>query len=217
MIPGRWRALPSPSRHGPNGGCRTRSSSRSSPLWSWSWQDCCATPSTLGQVIDAMGRRVLGSDSLHAADVARDHHGSRARDLASDAAPDSRRCPVAGDAKGSGGTGHRVCAREFVAELGIQSGVQCRARARDRETRRRRRLPCPGGGQLSRARQRVGAGAQRLGGIADGHARCPAAGDPRDRRSRRHRARGHHRLPRTRFSCGRVSSPCSSRSSSSRR
>ena len=61
--------------------------------------------------------------------------------------------------------------------------------------------------------------AQGLSGSAALQMATPGALQPQirdDRRARRSRSRRHHRLPRTRSSCGRASCPCSSRSSSSR-
>ena len=66
-------------------------------------------------------------------------------------------------------------AGEFVAELGIQPGLQRGAGARGRAPGRGRRLPRARGRELSRPRQRVGAGAQRIGRAADGHAGRAAA------------------------------------------
>jgi short-chain fatty acids transporter len=65
---------------------------------------------------------------------------------------------------------------------------------RGRAARGRRGLPGARRGQCPGSRQHLGTRAQWIRCAADGHARRPAAADPRHRVARRHGARRHHRL-----------------------
>ena len=78
-------------------------------------------------------------------------------------------------------------------------------RDRDRAAGGRRRLSRAGRRQHARARQHLGAGPQRIGRAADGHARRAAAADPRHRVARRHGARRHDPVPPHDLLCGRAS------------
>ncbi len=138
-----------------------------------------------------VGRRLLEPDPVHDADVARHHHRARAGDVGADARRDQRHRRLAADAARRGGAGRVLCDGQLVVQLGLQPDLQRRAGARGRAPRAQRRLSRAGGGELHGARQHLGAGAERIGGTANGHARRPAASDPRHRRRRRHRARRH--------------------------
>ena len=162
-----------------------------------------------------VGQRLLGPDPVHAADVAHHHHRPRARDVGADGEGDSRDRRLGGDAARRRRARHVLRARDIVVQLGLQPGVQRRARARSGAACDGRRLSRAGGGEHARHRQHLGAGAQRIGGAADGDARArcsrrfatssrPAASSP---------AASFHSA--TRSSSGRASSRCWSRSSSS--
>ena len=134
-----------------------------------------ATPSTLGQVVDAWGRGFwdLIPFTLQMAMVIITGH------VLATSRPMRRlirSSQVAFDAAGRGGAGDLLRAGELVAELGLQPGVQRGAGARGRAPRRGGRLPRARGRELSRARQRLGAGPQRLRRAADGHAGRASAG-----------------------------------------
>ena len=150
------------------------------------------TPSSLPQVIDAWGTRLVGVDPIHAADGTHHHHRARARDLAAGGTGHSQGGGMADDAA------QRRCARdvlrhdELMVQLGIQPHLQRRARARNRASRRGRRLSSARRRQLPRPRQHLGARVERIGCLANGHAGSAAAADPGDRRPRRHgRGRAH--------------------------
>ncbi len=103
---------------------------------------------------------------------------------------------------------------ELVVQLGLQPDLQRGARARGRAARRGRRLPRARGGELPRPRQHLGAGAERIGGAADGDARRAAAADPRHRRRRAESSRAASFRFATRSFFGRASCRWWSRSSS---
>ena len=172
-----------------------------------------ATPSTADPDRRCVGPRLLGSDPLHAADVAGDHHRSRARDVAADGCghPDGRR--LAAHAARRRRARHVLRPCELVDQLGLQPDLQRRARARSRAARERRRLSGARRRELSRPRQHLGAGAQRLRRPADGDTRRAPAADPRHRRARRRGAGRHHPVPPHDFSVAVHRRPCSSKSS----
>ena len=116
---------------------------------------------------------------------------------------------VAANAARRGGAGHVLRAGELVVQLGLQPDLQRGAGARSGAARRRRGLPRARGGELSRPRQHLGAGAQRIGGAADGDARRVAAADPRHRRRRRRSCRAASSRSATRSFSGKASSRCS--------
>ena len=104
---------------------------------------------------------------------------------------------------------------DVVVQLGLQPDLQRGAGEGGGAARRRRRLPRARGGEHARHRQHLGAGPQRIGGAADGHARRAAAADPRHRRRRRPGAGRHHPVPRHDLPLAKLRLGRRSRSSSS--
>ena len=89
---------------------------------------------------------------------------------------------VAAHAARRRGAGDVLRDGQLVVQLGLLPDLQRGAGARGGAARRGRRLPRARRRELPRPRQHLGAGAQRIGGAADGHARRAAAADPRHRR-----------------------------------
>ena len=154
------------------------------------------TPSTFTQVVDAWGNGFwdLIPFTLQMSLIIITGHvlaTSRAGGRG-----DSRDCRLAAHAARRRRAGDVLRAGDLVVQLGLQPDLQRRAGEGSRAPRARRRLSRARRGELPRHRQHLGAGAQRIGGAADGHARRAAAADPRHRRQRRHGARRHHPVPR---------------------
>ena len=122
---------------------------------------------------------------VHDADGAGHRHRLRARVLAPGGA--GHRAARAAAADGARGAVVMVALFSMlrvVVQLGLLAHLRGAARARDRAAPARGGLPGAGGVELPRPGQRLGAGAERVGGAADGDAGRAPAEDPRHRGAR---------------------------------